>query len=170
MVEGDPKTQSSRRTLPMDAGMAGVLKSASARYAQERLALGAAHADSGYVACNEAGEPYTPGALTNMWHSFDGGGGCAPDPAARRPPFVRHGSAFAGSADGRDRQVARPRRPVDHREVSMPTRRMRRCVPPARRWGRLSRPAGSLCAHEFEESSDIVVTLRVSEGFSAQRP
>ena len=25
-------------------------------------------ADSGYVAVNEAGEPYTPGALTNMWH------------------------------------------------------------------------------------------------------
>ena len=26
-----------------------------------------AHADSGYVACNEAGQPYTPGALTHMW-------------------------------------------------------------------------------------------------------
>jgi integrase len=37
-----------------------VLKRASARYAQEKLALGAAHADSGYIAVDEAGEPLTP--------------------------------------------------------------------------------------------------------------
>ena len=78
VVEGEPKTQSSRRTLPMDAGMACVLKRASARYAQERLALGAAHADSGYVACDEAGEPYTPGALTNMWHHLTAAAGVHP--------------------------------------------------------------------------------------------
>lgn len=68
VVENEPKTHSSRRTLPLDAGLVAVLKRASARQAQERLALGADYADSGYVACNEAGEPYTPGALTNMWH------------------------------------------------------------------------------------------------------
>jgi Phage integrase family len=62
-----PKTLSSRRTLPLDEGLVGVLKRASARYAQERLALGASHADSGYVAVNEAGEPYTPDTLTRMW-------------------------------------------------------------------------------------------------------
>ncbi|HEY6854998.1 MAG TPA: tyrosine-type recombinase/integrase [Mycobacterium sp.] len=39
-------------------------------YAQEKLALGAAHADSGYVAVNEAGQPYTPGALTHMWRKL----------------------------------------------------------------------------------------------------
>jgi integrase len=68
VVENEPKTQSSRRTLPLDEGLVAVLKGASARYAQERLALGADHADSGYVAVNEAGSPYTPGALTHMWH------------------------------------------------------------------------------------------------------
>lgn len=68
VVEGEPKTESSRRTLPLDAGLVAVLKRASARYAQERLTLGADHTDSGYVAVNEAGGPYTPGALTNMWH------------------------------------------------------------------------------------------------------
>jgi integrase len=68
VVENEPKTQSSRRTLPLDEGLMSVLKRASARYAQEKLALGAAHSDSGYIAYNEAGEPYTPGALTNMWH------------------------------------------------------------------------------------------------------
>jgi integrase len=68
VAENGPKTQSSRRTLPLDEGLIGVLKRASARYAEEKLALGLAHADSGYIAVNEAGKPYTPGALTNMWH------------------------------------------------------------------------------------------------------
>ena len=47
VVENDPKTLSSCRTLPLDDGLLSVLRRASARYAQERLALGAAHADSG---------------------------------------------------------------------------------------------------------------------------
>jgi integrase len=49
VVENDPKTLSSCRTLPLDDGLIGVLKRASARYAQERLLLGNAHADTGYV-------------------------------------------------------------------------------------------------------------------------
>lgn len=77
VVENEPKTQSSRRTLPLDEGLVGVLKRASARCGQEKLALGAAHADSGYVACNEAGAPYTPGALTNMWHRLTRAAVCA---------------------------------------------------------------------------------------------
>ncbi|WP_342744612.1 site-specific integrase [Mycobacterium szulgai] len=67
VVEGDPKTLSSRRVLPLDEGLVGVLKRASARSAEERLSLGPAHADSGYVACNAIGEPYTPDAITRMW-------------------------------------------------------------------------------------------------------
>lgn len=67
VVENDPKTLSSRRVLPLDDGLVGVLKRASARYAEERLSLGPAHADSGYVAVNEVGEPYTPDTLTRLW-------------------------------------------------------------------------------------------------------
>jgi integrase len=78
VVEGDPKTLSSRRTLPLDEGLVGVLKRASARYAQERLALGAARADRGYVAVNEAGEPYTPDTLTRMWHKLAKAAGVRP--------------------------------------------------------------------------------------------
>jgi integrase len=70
VVENEPKTVSSRRTLPLDEGLLAVLRRASAHYAQEKLGLGQAHADSGYVACNEAGQPYTPGALTHMWHKL----------------------------------------------------------------------------------------------------
>ena len=78
VVENEPKTLSSRRTLPLDEGLIAVLKRASARYAQEKLALGAAHADSGYVAVNEAGEPYTPGTLTRMWHKMAKAAGVRP--------------------------------------------------------------------------------------------
>jgi integrase len=78
VVENKPKTPSSRRTLPLDEGLVAVLKRASARYAQEKLALGAAHADSGYVAVNEVREPYTPGALTNMWHRLTKAAGVRP--------------------------------------------------------------------------------------------
>jgi integrase len=67
VIENAPKTLSSCRTLPLDDGLVTVLKRASARYAQERLSLGAAHTDSGYVAVNEIGEPYTPDTLTRMW-------------------------------------------------------------------------------------------------------
>jgi integrase len=78
VVEGDPKTLSSRRTLPLDDGLVGVLRRASARYAEERLALGADHADSGYVAVNEAGQPYTPDTLTRMWHKLTKTAGVRP--------------------------------------------------------------------------------------------
>lgn len=82
VVENDPKTRSSRRTLPLDDGLAAVLRRASARYAQERLALGAGHCDSGYVAVNTTGEPYTPDALTRKWGSI-----CK---AAKVPPIRLH--------------------------------------------------------------------------------
>jgi integrase len=78
VVEGDPKTLSSRRMLPLDDSLVTVLRRASARYAQERLALGAAHADSGYVAVNEIGEPYTPDTLTRMWRKLTTSAGVRP--------------------------------------------------------------------------------------------
>jgi integrase len=78
VVENAPKTLSSQRTLPLDDGLVAVLKRASARYAQERLALGAAHTDSGYVAVNEIGEPYTPDTLTRMWRKLTKTAGVRP--------------------------------------------------------------------------------------------
>jgi len=44
VVENEPKTQSSQRALPLDDALVAVLMRASARYAQEKLALGADHA------------------------------------------------------------------------------------------------------------------------------
>jgi integrase len=68
VLENEPKTASARRTLPLDDGLIAVLRRAKAIHAQEKLAVGAGYADSGYVASTEAGQPYTPGVLTHMWH------------------------------------------------------------------------------------------------------
>lgn len=70
VVENDPTTASSRRTLPLDDGLAAVLRRESARHAEERLALCAGHRDSGHGACNEIGEPNTPDGLTRMWREM----------------------------------------------------------------------------------------------------
>ena len=70
--------EAARRTLPLDEGLWGVLKRASARQAGEKLALGAAYADSGYVACTEAGQPYTPGTLTHLWRDITNAAGVKP--------------------------------------------------------------------------------------------
>ena len=78
VLEHAPKTLSSRRTLPLDEGLISVLRRASARYAGERLSLGTAHADSGYVAVNAAGEPYNPDSLTRMWHKMTEAAGVRP--------------------------------------------------------------------------------------------
>jgi integrase len=78
VVENEPKTLSSCRTLPLDEGLVVILKRASARYAEEKLSLGVAHADSGYVAVNEIGEPYTPDTLTRMWHKLTKAAGVRP--------------------------------------------------------------------------------------------
>ena len=68
VVENEPKTQASRRTLPLDEGLVTVLRRPSAQQAEERLAGGVDYSDSGYVAATAAGLPYTPGVLTHMWH------------------------------------------------------------------------------------------------------
>jgi integrase len=113
-VENAPKTLSSRRTWPLDEGLISVLKRASARHARESLSLGGAHADSGYIAVSEAGEPYTPDTLTRLWHKLTNAAGVRPI----RLHVARHSCGTAmhlrGSPAGCHRQVAGPRRRVDH--------------------------------------------------------
>ncbi|MGK8520320.1 tyrosine-type recombinase/integrase [Nocardia asteroides] len=64
-MEDDPKTEASMRTLPMDDEMVEVLRRAHRRQAADRLQLGVAYRDDGYVACNEDGTPYHPDTLTH---------------------------------------------------------------------------------------------------------
>jgi integrase len=62
-VENNPKSVTSGRTLPLPNRLVTVLKAARKRQIAERLALGAGGPWT-YVVCNEAGQPYSPGALS----------------------------------------------------------------------------------------------------------
>ncbi len=65
VVENDPKSVMSRRTLPLPDRLVNVLKAAKTRQAVERLALGGG--EWKYVVCNEAGDPYHPQVLSRYW-------------------------------------------------------------------------------------------------------
>src|ERR1700694_5863917 len=65
--QDDAKSKDSERTLPISAPLLVELKAAKKRQASEKLTLGAAYADLGYVVCNEAGQPYHPDTLSKMW-------------------------------------------------------------------------------------------------------
>ncbi len=66
-IEDEPKTEASKRTLPMDGDLVEVLKRAHRRQAGEKLAVGDAYGTGGYVACDEAGNPYHPHTLSHAW-------------------------------------------------------------------------------------------------------
>lgn len=66
VLEGPTKTSSSRRTLPLDDVLLGVLTRAQRA------------SSSSYVAVNEVGEPYTPDSLTRMWHKMTRAAGVRP--------------------------------------------------------------------------------------------
>jgi integrase len=68
-VENDPKSQSSRRTLPLPDRLVSVLKAAKARQSRERLALGAETGPWEYVVANEVGLAYHPQVLSRYWAS-----------------------------------------------------------------------------------------------------
>jgi integrase len=65
-VENDPKSATSRRTLPLPDRLMSVLKTAKARQAAESLAVGVDYPGR-YVVCNEIGEPYSPAVLSRYW-------------------------------------------------------------------------------------------------------
>lgn len=66
-VENDPKSEASRRELPLPARLVKVLRAAKKRQAIERLALGEHYGAGDYVVCNEIGEPYNPAVLSRYW-------------------------------------------------------------------------------------------------------
>lgn len=66
-VENDPKSATSRRTLPLPDRLVAALRAAKARQAAERLALGAAYRSGAYVVSNEIGDPYSPAVLSRYW-------------------------------------------------------------------------------------------------------
>lgn len=65
--EGTTKSKRSRRTLPLPDDLVRQLRAARKRQAADRLLLGEAWTDSGYVIVDRAGQPLSPGALSSRW-------------------------------------------------------------------------------------------------------
>jgi integrase len=67
--QDEPKTSNAGRVLPIPDALLAELTAAKSRQAVEKLALGEAYSDRGYVVCNEAGEPYHPSTLSTLWQT-----------------------------------------------------------------------------------------------------
>ena len=67
--QDEPKTANAGRVLPIPDALLAELAAAKNRQASEKLALGEAYSDRGYVVCNEAGEPYHPSTLSRLWQA-----------------------------------------------------------------------------------------------------
>jgi integrase len=67
--QDEPKTANAGRLLPIPEALLAELAAARTRQAAEKLVLGEAYADQGFVVCNEAGEPYHPSTLSTLWQA-----------------------------------------------------------------------------------------------------
>jgi integrase len=67
--QDEPKTANAGRVLPIPDALLAELTAAKNRQSVEKLALGEAYADRGFVVCNEAGEPYHPSTLSTLWQA-----------------------------------------------------------------------------------------------------
>jgi integrase len=68
-LDQEPKTANAGRVLPIPDALLTELTAAKNRQAAEKLALGEAYTDQGFVVCNEAGEPYHPSTLSTLWQT-----------------------------------------------------------------------------------------------------
>lgn len=66
-VENDPKSFTSRRTLPMPQRLVVALRDARERQRVERELAGSAYRSGAYVVSNEIGDPYSPAVLSRYW-------------------------------------------------------------------------------------------------------
>lgn len=66
-VENDPKSFTSRRTLPLPERLVSALRDARERQRRERELAGSAYRSGEYVVSNEIGDPYSPAVLSRYW-------------------------------------------------------------------------------------------------------
>jgi hypothetical protein len=115
VVEGEPKTERGRRTLPLDDGLAVALRSLRARQARDRLAAGKAYTAAcedcrgEHLVVDELGKPYRPEWYGGPVRSTGQGGRATGHPAPRCPAHLRDADAPPGSPHGRQLEMARAR-------------------------------------------------------------
>ncbi|ACX51572.1 integrase family protein [Ammonifex degensii KC4] len=69
LVFQEPKTEKSRRTVPLTRDVVALLKSHKARQNEEKLYFGEAYEDNGLVFCTELGKPIWPRNFLRAFHS-----------------------------------------------------------------------------------------------------
>lgn len=69
-VENDPKSFTSRRTLPLPDRLVEVLRDARDRQRDERALADSAYRSGTYVVSNEIGDPYSPAVLSRYWRDM----------------------------------------------------------------------------------------------------
>jgi integrase len=122
--QDEPKTANAGRVLPIPHALLAELAAAKSRQAAEKLVLGEAYADKGFVVCNEAGETVSPVDAEQDVAGNHPRTRRTADPAARRAAYLRHTHASARRAHRPRRGLARPRRRLIHYAYvrSRPTR------------------------------------------------
>ena len=66
-VEGVPKTEAGRRSIPLDARLIKILKAHRASQAAEKLIGGSAYDDGGWLLADEIGRPYHPDTISGWF-------------------------------------------------------------------------------------------------------
>lgn len=69
VMDSDPKTDRSERTLPLTPALTAALRRALAIQKQERMALGPDYGAGEHVACDEAGRPHHPDTISDYWRA-----------------------------------------------------------------------------------------------------
>ncbi len=95
---GPPKTAASRRTIALDRTMVRLLRARLGRQQAERIAVGDARQDSGYVFTTPDGSPLHPDWLTRRFRRLVTDSGLPPV----RLHDLRHGAASLAHAAGAD--------------------------------------------------------------------
>lgn len=70
VMDSDPKTDRSERTLPLTPALTAALRRAKAIQKTERLALGPDYGSGEHVVCDEAGRPYHPDTISDYWRAI----------------------------------------------------------------------------------------------------
>ena len=96
VVEKEPKTETSRRTLHMPSALEDALRREQARQQQYRDYLGDAYCGEGYVVAHEDGRPMRPNYASELFVSFVRKHGLPP----RTRPGLRHSFASMANAKG----------------------------------------------------------------------
>lgn len=70
VLDSDPKTDRSERTLPLTPALTTALRRAVATQKQERMALGPDYGSGEHVVCDAAGRPFHPDTISDYWRAL----------------------------------------------------------------------------------------------------